>query len=86
VSSAGGALGEALWRAGRPIIRAPLLIYDPVFQLAEAGGLAAPLAGAVAFVLTFTVMGGLVVVIGYAILSVIPGADGLRDGVNAWLR
>jgi hypothetical protein len=86
LSTAGDSLLEALGPVGESIRGIPGLIYDPIYQLALSGGLAAPIASAVAVVFAGSLAVALIYVLVYAALSVIPGADGVRGGIEAWLN
>jgi len=86
LTDAGDSFLVALGPVGASIRGLPGLIYDPVYEIALSGGLAAPIASAVAVVIAGSFAVALIYVLVYALLSVIPGADGVRGGIEAWLR
>ena len=86
ITKAGDSFLVALGPVGESIRGIPGMIYDPIYQLALSGGLAAPIASAVAVVIAGSIAVAIAYVIAYAALSVIPGADGVRGGIEAWLR
>jgi hypothetical protein len=86
LTDAGDSYLAALGPVGESIRGLPGLIYDPIYQLALSGGFAAPIASAIAVVIAGSVAVGVAYVLVYAALSVIPGADGVRGGIEAWLR
>jgi len=86
LTDAGDSFLVALGPVGEAIRGLPGLIYDPIYQLALSGGLAAPIASAVAVVIAGSFAVALIYVLAYGLLSMIPGADGVRGGLEAWLR
>ncbi|WP_049935344.1 hypothetical protein [Haloplanus natans] len=86
ISLAVDSLLEGLGPVGEALRTVPGLIYDPVYEIAVSGGLGAPIASAIAAVIAGSIAVGVIYVLVYAGISVIPGADGVRDGIGSWLN
>ena len=86
ITKAGDTFLVALGPVGESFRTVPGLIYDPIYEIALSGGLGAPIASAVAVVIAGSIAVGVVYVLVYAGLSVIPGADGVRGGIESWLN
>jgi len=86
LTDAGDSVLVALGPVGESIRAIPGLIYDPIYEIALSGGLAAPIASAIAVVIAGSIAVAVIYVIAYGLLSIIPGADGVRGGIEAWQR
>lgn len=77
---------RSLEPAGRALRELPMIVYEPVYAIARSGGLAAPIAAAIATLIAGSIALLFITTLAYALLSVVPGGDGVRDGVKAWLK